>query len=62
MKTTFTFRRVQSGFWGETELARTIKVQALNEMEAEMIVMARKDAFKKLRNGDNESWTLVKTA
>lgn len=57
--TTFTFKRVQSGFWGQTELARTIKVRAMDEFDAQMTVNLRKDSYKRLANGDTLSWTLV---
>lgn len=55
----FVFNRVQSGFWGRTVLPKQIVIKASDETEARLKVALRKDAFKKLRNGDSLSWTLV---
>ena len=59
MMTTFTFMRVQYGYWGETSLGKTITVKAATEQEAQTKVNARKDALVRLRNGDTRGWTLV---
>lgn len=56
---TFTFVRVQAGYWGRTVLAKTIKVKADHSWAAQAIVRARKDAHKHLRNGDYQCWELV---
>ena len=59
MKKTFTYVRVQGGWWGRTELDKTLKVQAESAHEANMIVGRRKDVHKRLANGDYLSWRLA---
>ena len=56
---TFTFVRVQYGYWGSTKLTKTIKVKAENARAAELIVGARKDARKGLKNGDRLRWDIL---
>lgn len=58
MKKTFTYIRVQSGYWGSTELRKTISVKAENEIAAWAMVMSRPDAYKSLRYGDRLTWRL----
>ena len=53
---TFQFFRVQGGYWGSTILHRTINVKAESADHALMIVSQRPDYYKRLRNGDWESW------
>ena len=50
------FRRVQGGYWG---ISKTITVKADTVDEARAKVAARKDRFKKLRNGDWLAWELA---
>ena len=57
--TTFTFERIQYGYWGRTSLGKTITVKATTEQEAQTKVNARKDSIVRLRNGDTRGWTLV---
>lgn len=57
-KQTFTFRKVQHGPWGRTELKTTVKIKAESEAEARSKIRARADYMKRLRNGDTVSWTL----
>ena len=56
---TYEFIRIQRrpGFWGQTELRRSIKVRAASIQEAEQKVEARKDAFTRLSNGDHQYWS-----
>ena len=58
---TFTFVRVQAGYWGQTKLTKTIKVKAETSCQARAKVNTRKDAHKHLRNGDYQCWELVDT-
>jgi hypothetical protein len=53
---TFQFFRVQGGYWGTTILHRTINVKAVDLEEALIIVSQRADYYKRLKNGDWESW------
>ena len=57
----FTFERVQYGYWGETALGKRITVKANSEWEARALVDKRKDSYVRLRNGDTKGWTLVLT-
>ena len=59
MKKTFTYVRVQSGYWGSTELDRVLRVNASTEGEADAKVNSRADAYKRLKNGDRQMWRLM---
>lgn len=48
---TFKFKKVQAGFWGE-HVKRHITVYANTQEEAEQIVAARPDYYRRLANGD----------
>jgi len=52
----FQFFRVQGGYWGTTILHRTINVKAESAEAALIIVSQRADYYKRLKNGDWESW------
>ena len=56
---TFTFKKVQYGYWGSTDLGKTKTVKAASEDAAYSIIRKRKDQHKRLSNGDTTSWTLV---
>jgi hypothetical protein len=55
----YKFRRIKRGYWGETELDKTIIVKAKNRGEAEARVEGRKDARVRLQNGDYLSWRMM---
>jgi hypothetical protein len=59
---TFTFQRVQQGYWGSSALRdkngelKQIKVKAETLNEAVSKVMSRKDYTVRLGNGDYRTW------
>jgi len=56
MKNTYRYQRVQGGYWGRTTLDKIISIKAESQAEADLIVAWRKDAHKRLANGDWLSW------
>ena len=56
--TVFTFVRVQAGYWGESELRRTLKIKAESAEVAEATVRNRADYVRRLANGDRQFWRL----
>lgn len=62
---TFTFERVQGGYWGQTALRdkngdlKRIQVKAPSVEEARAKVIARKDYWVRLGNGDHRTWLQV---
>ena len=56
MKNTYRYQRVQGGYWGRTTLDKQIAIKALSQDEADYLVSQRKDAYKRLANGDWLAW------
>ena len=54
----FVFERVQRGYWGSTSLQKSIVVEGADYTEAFAKVVSRKDAVKRLKNGDTLFWHL----
>ena len=55
--TKFTFHKVQRGYWGSSDLGKSLTITAKDRDEAWSIVMARKDFMKRLKNGDTVTWS-----
>lgn len=62
---TWSFQKVQYGYWGGMPLRdrngrfKVINVKAPTLEAAKLLVMKRKDYYKQLRNGDYTSWFSV---
>ena len=56
---TYQFERVQGGYWGNTKLGKVLSIKAESEYDARTIVQARKDFWKKLKNGDHQTWIML---
>jgi hypothetical protein len=65
MKHTYTFQKVQYGYWGQAPLfdkdgkVKLLNVKAESLEEAKLQVVKRKDYYRRLSNGDSREWIFV---
>lgn len=56
---TYQFEKVQGGYWGNTKLGKVVSIMAVSETDARIAIQSRKDYWKRLKNGDHQTWIML---